>query len=339
MTLGILGKSNVLSKDCDTEINSPGALADASGCNVPCTGDNSQSCGGADRIFVAHKIGGVATTPTPTQPSIKQTVGSWEYQGCFTDLGFTRILLHEFTVSSNSAEICTSACGANGYPLAGLEFAGECFCDTYMPFGEKRPDSECFMTCTGDPAELCGAGNRLALYADSVATPPSPTSCVGLRAPGSPFFARSIDASFVATDLNPGSTGLRIYLKTPEPHDPAVTPLFHILSVSIELLFSPLGSAPTVGESPVFVTNDAGVPRYTQFCAHPQPHSPAGPFVGFPVLAVDGRSDLWAICANQTQNGRLDVVYSPVPGHPHYDISDCTQMYLQLVPEYALPPS
>jgi hypothetical protein len=82
----------------------------------------------------------ILTYPLPTA-IIKPNVGAWQYQGCFkyvfqysvekfvqfslyyrgSDMG-DRPLLHQLTMSSNSAEICTSACGANGYQLARLEY-------------------------------------------------------------------------------------------------------------------------------------------------------------------------------------------------------------------------
>jgi hypothetical protein len=49
-----------------------------------------------------------------------------------SDAGGTyRSLLHQLKISSVSAETCTAACGANGYPLAGLEFGVEC-CTSFI---------------------------------------------------------------------------------------------------------------------------------------------------------------------------------------------------------------
>jgi len=45
-------------------------------------------------------------------------------------------------------ELCQAACSGNGYHLAGLEFAGECWCGQSIS-SNPAPESECSMQCTG----------------------------------------------------------------------------------------------------------------------------------------------------------------------------------------------
>jgi len=54
-------------------------------------------------------------------------------------------------------------------------------CDNYKPYGELRPSSECNFPCPGDATEFCGAGNRMITYQNTVATPPSPSTCITWR--------------------------------------------------------------------------------------------------------------------------------------------------------------
>ena len=61
---------------------------------------------------------------------------------------------------------CLQECVSNGFAIAGLQFAKECFCGRnreHERYG-KRPDSECNMTCTGDMATACGGFFRLSVY-------------------------------------------------------------------------------------------------------------------------------------------------------------------------------
>jgi len=51
-------------------------------------------------------------------------------------------------------------------------------CDNYLPYGDLAPDAECNIPCKANTAELCGAGNRLAVYQDSSAIPISPDKCI-----------------------------------------------------------------------------------------------------------------------------------------------------------------
>lgn len=54
-------------------------------------------------------------------------------------------------------------------------------CDNYMPYGDLMPNADCNFPCPADSTELCGAGNRLVLYQNIAATPPSPDSCITWR--------------------------------------------------------------------------------------------------------------------------------------------------------------
>jgi len=47
-----------------------------------------------------------------------------------------------------------------------------------MPLAIAAPDSDCNMVCKGDSSELCGAGNRLAVYQDITAAPPDVGQCL-----------------------------------------------------------------------------------------------------------------------------------------------------------------
>lgn len=107
---------------------------------------------------------------------------------CYRDgvNGAPRSLQHQLSVTGGmSVETCTAACKAAGFVLAGLEFGQECCklslssiipyngsdkfsgCDSYFPSPVLVPDTDCNLVCTGDNTELCGAGNRLAIYEDT----------------------------------------------------------------------------------------------------------------------------------------------------------------------------
>lgn len=61
-----------------------------------------------------------------------------------------------------TVEKCAAFCA--GWTYFGLEYAHECFCgDTYTSRTPKA-DEECYMKCTGNPSQLCGAGDRIAIF-------------------------------------------------------------------------------------------------------------------------------------------------------------------------------
>ncbi len=52
---------------------------------------------------------------------------------------------------------------------------------------------------------------------------------------------------------------------------------------------------------------------------------------GLPLLAFNGNSQNWALCPNNTANGRLDVVFSPTLNHPHYTVASCLAVDIQML--------
>jgi hypothetical protein len=109
-----------------------------SGCSVRCNGNLSEYCGGSSRLDVYSFNNAIATitasaTPTGTgsqtqTPSIKQTVGSYNYYGCQTEGNVTRALTGAATTSDTmTLELCESFCLA--YTYWGTEYGRECeFC-------------------------------------------------------------------------------------------------------------------------------------------------------------------------------------------------------------------
>ncbi|KAF7302017.1 hypothetical protein MIND_00768100 [Mycena indigotica] len=82
------------------------------------------------------------------------------------------------------------------------------------------------------------------------------------------------------------------------------------------------------GDSPTFVTQQFLPTSPAAYCIMPNPFlGPTGPNV----LGVNGRSDQWALCANSSASGRMDLVFSPLPTHPHYNQSSCQSVYLTLM--------
>lgn len=112
--------------------------------------------------------------------------------------GSPRYLANKTISGGSTAESCTSSCKAAGFVLAGFEFGGECCrylrgsffiietltertklgCDNYMARAVPAPDTDCNSVCDGDKTELCGAGNRLAVYQDTDAPPFTLQSCL-----------------------------------------------------------------------------------------------------------------------------------------------------------------
>jgi len=329
---------------CDNTINGPGTVTDIGECNTPCAGDATSFCGAGNRIDIYNQ-----TVQIPV-PAIKPSVGSWQYKGCFRE-GADRDLRFRIDIAEGvSAETCTATCRANSYGLAGLEYGRECWCDNYMPYGQQVDDTKCSMPCAGNNMELCGGSLSLALYQDGDATPLDPQTCfpqdfitnielqaIAKQGPQNPVQISS-QTIVLPTD---GVAQVVSFSVCPHPCSPFHSQIdWGFGGGTFGLPFIGEHSEalpPVVGESLRFVSFSSGA-GYTGYCAKPNPVSPSGPFIGFPILSANGHTDLWALCTNTTAGGRVDVVYSPIANHPNYDLAECQDVYIQMTQRYALVP-
>ncbi|QIW95400.1 hypothetical protein AMS68_000918 [Peltaster fructicola] len=154
-------------------------------CNMACSGNSAEVCGGPNLLTIYY-----ANTAAPIPPSVNPGPPGWTSYGCYAE-GSTRTLANLYDVPGGSAKnmsvaACTSVCGANGYSLAGVEYASQCFCDNYISSAATNASaSDCNMVCSGNSTEFCGAGNRLNLYAAGKVVPGlKPASKVVAPPPG-----------------------------------------------------------------------------------------------------------------------------------------------------------
>ncbi|PIA82429.1 putative fungistatic metabolite [Cercospora beticola] len=158
---------------CDKQLNSA-TQAPESDCSMRCVGNSSQTCGNGNRLSV-YTTGSTYTAPT-TNPG----PAGWSSLGCYTDSVGSRSLGSQQFIDAGANAMtvaaCTQACKSAGYPVAGLEYANQCFCDTKLQNGATQADDGCDMACAGNSTELCGGSNRLNVYevTGGPTTEPSP---------------------------------------------------------------------------------------------------------------------------------------------------------------------
>ncbi|KAI0263983.1 WSC domain-containing protein [Gloeopeniophorella convolvens] len=153
---------------CDYALQPPGTQVDPSQCNIPCTGNSTEICGGPLRMSLY--------TNGHPQPSVQQEVlvGSdkWVYAGCLTDSAGSRTLLNRapatfdgFSTAEEAA--CVIYCDAMGFFYAGLELGSQCWCGDELGTSATRVnDTNCHIACSGDPthSEFCGGLSSLTVY-------------------------------------------------------------------------------------------------------------------------------------------------------------------------------
>jgi hypothetical protein len=100
-------------------------------CTTACTGDESQACGGPERltVYMNAEMG----------PSTNPGMNGYVSQGCYTDDVSMRTLSRWVAVDGGlSVDKCTSTCKVGGYTYSGVEYAGGEYSLMYFRYGKSR---------------------------------------------------------------------------------------------------------------------------------------------------------------------------------------------------------
>lgn len=168
------------SSECYCGHSVSNSKADTEGyCNMTCSGNKMQICGGAPYISV-YKILNPGQSienfkPLPGNKKSGPSTGRrYDFRACVplpTDkqgLVFTGgITLQQ---SSMTIETCTGACGDAAHPLAGLTRNTECHCGHLtndFDLQDAVEEDRCNAPCPGDEKFYCGAENYVSIYQTS----------------------------------------------------------------------------------------------------------------------------------------------------------------------------
>ena len=110
---------------CGASVNGP--QIDESNCVDPCTGNQTQACGGTDIISVYMD---------PTFPAVvNTTIADYQSLGCYSEGTNGRALewqQNQLSTTNMTIEECLFACKDGGYSFGGVEFATQCFCGVVL---------------------------------------------------------------------------------------------------------------------------------------------------------------------------------------------------------------
>jgi hypothetical protein len=182
------------------------SVLNVTGCNMYCSGNGSQLCGGPSRLNLFQNLaysvpsgsptpsigggggsnGGGSTQPTASSlplvaNSTKVTENgiSYTYVGCANENSATagRALGGlSITSSAMTNELCNAYCVQNNYLYAGTEYGSECYCGNTLKSGSTFNNTGCTQSCAGTSASTspfynytntCGGSNRLTVWKNS----------------------------------------------------------------------------------------------------------------------------------------------------------------------------
>ncbi|KAK3302010.1 WSC domain-containing protein [Chaetomium strumarium] len=144
---------------CGQTVNGP--KVDEAQCNLPCNGNSTETCGG-NGIFSVYQ--------DPTFLPVEDvTIEDYHPLGCWSDdSSMGRALVYrqdKVDGASLTTEKCLQACRDGGFPFAGTEFGGECYCGVVIGNGTAAaPAGDCNIPCNGDSSQTCGGRSRLNLF-------------------------------------------------------------------------------------------------------------------------------------------------------------------------------
>jgi len=145
----------------DTLRNSSSADVPLADCNMPCSGNSSQTCGAGNRITVFTADDGGSSGPSNPE------VAGYAYKGCYVDDVGNRILGGKFWGDAGmTVEKCKGFCTetGNGTRYFGTEFSSECYCGEALVAENVVGQGECGHLCGGNTSEWCGGASRVSVY-------------------------------------------------------------------------------------------------------------------------------------------------------------------------------
>jgi hypothetical protein len=151
---------------CGDSFVNPTSQVALDSCNMPCTGDEDEMCGGGDLLNIFQ---GVAPVVPPSNP----TISGYTYQGCYSDDVGARVLDAQIQMAWEEMTIENCAAFCTGYTYFGAEWGQECYCgDSFVNPTSKLGQGSCDMVCADNVGEICGGSDALSVYEADSCSPP-----------------------------------------------------------------------------------------------------------------------------------------------------------------------
>ena len=142
---------------CGNGLQSYSAVGQKS-CNVPCAGNKTEVCGGAQSLSVWNSTS--ATIP----PTAVKAVGAYALQGCYSGSNIIKAASHT-SATGLTVESCVGYCITKGYKVAGVQDGKTCYCDSKLATTAKKESlASCNVLCAGNRREFCGAYGKNLVY-------------------------------------------------------------------------------------------------------------------------------------------------------------------------------
>lgn len=146
---------------CGNDISEQTLFIEETACATSCTGDDSEVCGDNQKLSV------YATFNISGSVFDRETVREeWIEVGCFEDgrNGNHSLTGAAYACLGMTIEMCMNFCDVMGFPVAGLEYGGECYCGDSFENGGGGCSGGCSTPCIGDDTQMCGGDWKMNVY-------------------------------------------------------------------------------------------------------------------------------------------------------------------------------
>ncbi|GLI60841.1 hypothetical protein VaNZ11_003049 [Volvox africanus] len=135
-----------------------GPMADSAECNLSCSGNSSEICGGSETLSVY-------TTPRRAQSPPPPQITPGCYVGCFEDSANNRTLAKLADESDDmTIDSCRETARSLGYAYFGVEAGRQCFVGNEISRKRSFDPVICNYRCAGDPNQICGGDWTINVY-------------------------------------------------------------------------------------------------------------------------------------------------------------------------------
>ncbi|PVH86433.1 WSC-domain-containing protein [Cadophora sp. DSE1049] len=195
------------SASTSSAVSSSSSVATSGSTSASTTGSSSLSSSATSSVGSSSTSATSSSTPSPTGPAIRQTVGKYNFQGCWTESTTGRALSSKnYADDAMTLESCATYCSA--YSMFGVEYGRECYCGNSLGAGSVKAtnQADCSFLCAGDKTTYCGAGLRLQLYSASASSSSSTASSTGSAISSSTSASVTVSSSGSATSASSVAT-------------------------------------------------------------------------------------------------------------------------------------
>jgi hypothetical protein len=144
---------------CGNDITEQTLFIEERACATSCDGDDTEVCGDNQKLslYATFNVTGGVFDRAAVRTN-------WTEVGCVAEGTNHTLTGAAYSCLGMTVEMCMNFCDVMGFPVAGLEYGGECYCGNSFENGGGGCTGGCSTPCIGDETQMCGGTWKLNVY-------------------------------------------------------------------------------------------------------------------------------------------------------------------------------